>query len=717
MSRVLPALVLLIVSLTGCGETPWNDPYPDDPRVSGTLYTSFADPPKHLDPARSYASNEWVYISQIYEPPLQYHYLKRPHELMPVLSVGMPRVFEEGEGDARRTVYEIRIPAGARFQPHPAFAAAGTADDLLDPQRLLAQPAREVTADDLVHQIKRLAHPALSSPIHGLMSEYIVGLRAYRDTLERAWAAQGRDGWLDLRDYPLAGAEAIDRYTLRVTLHGSYPQFMYWLATPFFAPVPWEAERFYAQPGMAERNLSLDTWPVGSGPYLLLESDPNRRMVLAENPNWHGELYPHEGPAALLADAGKPLPFIERAVYTLEKESIPTWSKFLQGWYDSSGVSSDSFDSAVQVGPGGDAELTPALRDKGIHLETETESSIFYFGFNWLDPVVGGDGERARALRQALAIAVDYEEYVAIFRNGRGMAAQGPLAPGIFGYREGEAGINPVTHVWRDGRPQRRSLAEARALLAQAGYADGIDPDTGKPLLLYLDTPARSGPDFKAVLDWWRKQVEKLGLRLVVRDSDYNRFQDKMRKGQAQLFQWGWNADYPDPENFFFLFYGPNAKALHDGENAANYANPEFDALFDRMKNLPNGAERQAVVDRMVTILREDSPWLFGFHPVEYRLIHAWLHNVKPNLMARNTLKYQRIDGAARAQARVDWNAPVLWPFGVMLLALALLVLPAMVAWRRRERAAGLASTPLSQRGGGRRLSGVEADMAARGDD
>ncbi len=55
-----------------------------------------------------------------------------------------------------------------------------------------------------------------------------------------------------------------------------------------------------------------------------------------------------------------------------------------------------------------------------------------------------------------------------------------------------------------------------------------------------------------------------------------------MLKGTAQIFQWGWNADYPDPENFLFLLYGPNGKVGQNGENAANYDNPEFDRLSTR---------------------------------------------------------------------------------------------------------------------------------------
>ena len=119
----------------------------------------------------------------------------------------------------------------------------------------------------------------------------------------------------------------------------------------------------------------------------------------------------------LLADAGKPLPFIDRAVFSLEKESIPYWNKFLQGYYDASGISSDTFDQAVAISGQGDIGLTDAMQDKGIRLATSVAPSDIYMGFNMLDPVVGGDGERARKLRQAISIAMDYEEYIAHFRE------------------------------------------------------------------------------------------------------------------------------------------------------------------------------------------------------------------------------------------------------------------------------------------------------------
>jgi ABC-type oligopeptide transport system substrate-binding subunit len=183
-----------------------------------------------------------------------------------------------------------------------------------------------------------------------------------------------------------------------------------------------------------------------------------------------------------------------------------------------------------------------------------------------------------------------------------------------------------------------------------------------------------------------RKQFDKLDVQLQIRSTDYNRFQDKMRKGTAQIFQWGWNADYPDPENFLFLLYGKNSKVEHNGENAANYVSEEFDALFEQMKNMDNGPQRQQVIDRMIEILRHDAPWVFGFHPKQFMLYHDWYRNAKTNLMANNTLKYRRIAPQLREEKRAAWNQPIVWPLAMLLLLLVLAVTPAVIGYLRHEK-------------------------------
>jgi ABC-type transport system substrate-binding protein len=484
----------------------------------------------------------------------------------------------------------------------------------------------------------------------------------------------------------------LDRYRYRIRIKGKYPQFLYWLAMNFFAPMPWEADRFHSQPGMAEKNLVLDWYPVGTGPYMLTENNPNARMVLERNPNYHGDTYPCEGEpddleAGLLADCGKPLPFIDKVVFTREKEQIPYWNKFLQGYYDASGISSDSFDQAVQVG-NGDVTLTEDMRAHGISLITSVAISDMFMGFNMLDPLIGASGrdpEAARKIRQAISIALDQEEFISIFTNGRGVAAQGPIPPGIFGNRPEPGGINPYMYQTVNGKPERRSIEAAKKLLAEAGYPNGRNASTGEPLIINLDTTG-GGVGSKSRTDWLTRQFQKIDIQLVIRSTDWNRFQEKIRKGASQLFYFGWNADYPDPENFLFLFYGPQSRVKFNGENSSNYANPEYDRLFEQMRTMENSSARQQIIDRMVEILRRDAPWVWGFHPKDYTLRHAWLFNRKPSKVGHNTLKYQRLDAQLRADKRDEWNRPILWPMALVLVLGFAAATPAVRAWRKREQ-------------------------------
>ena len=120
--------------------------------------------------------------------------------------------------------------------------------------------------------------------------------------------------------------------------------------------------------------------------------------------------------------------------------------------------------------------------ERGFQFPMMTDISTWYLGFNQLDPVVGkGDTPEQQAknrkLRQAISIAVDWEEgYGRIFKGKGGVAAHGPVPPGLFGSREGQGEFhNPVTHVWKDGKAVRRPIEDAKKLLAEAGYPDGRD--------------------------------------------------------------------------------------------------------------------------------------------------------------------------------------------------------------------------------------------------
>ena len=680
----------------------WNSPHKSESAVGQTLFTAFSMPPKRLDPVVSYNANEWAIIGQIYEPPLQYNYLKRPYELEPLTLTKMPTItyfdvngtlVDEDDPHIAFSEYHLILREDIRYQDHPSFVkdtkgkqfygklSKKELENIQGLDDFEKEATRYLKADDYAYAIKRMAVRQNHSPILDNMAEYIVGLKTFSQNITKiAKDKKSKKEPLDLRLYELAGVKVINDHTLSIRIKGKYPQFIYWLSMYFFSPIPWEADLFYQQKGMKEKNLTLNWSPVGTGAYYLAKNNPSKEMILKANPNFHNEQYPsltqEERSSAniskeLLNDAGKKLPFIKEIIYALEKESIPLWNKFLQGYYDASGISSEAFDQAVQVSSTGTMDLSAEMREKGISLKGSVQPSTFYMAFNMEDPVVGGYSESARKLRQAISIAQNQEEYISIFMNERGVAAQGPIAPGIFGYRDGEAGTNKVIYEWKNGKRVRKPIEVAKRLLAEAGYPNGISKKTGKQLKLHYDATA-TGPDDRALMDWRRKQFAKLGIQLVIRSTDYNRFQEKVRKAKVQIFSWGWNADYPDPENFLFLLYGGNAVVNTNGSgiNASNYQNPEFDKLFNEIKSMENSPQRDAKIQKMLQIAREDAPWVWGVHPKSLTLSHSWFKNVLPSAMANNTLKYKRIDAKLRVEKQKEWNQPVIFPLILFILFL-----------------------------------------------
>lgn len=659
------SLFLAVALLGACT----NNPYPDADTDAKVLYVAFAAPPKTLDPQVAYAVTDHIITGNVFDTLLEYHYLDRPYRLIPGLAEAVP---EPEPGENGRVVYRFRLRPSARFQSDPCF-----------PPDADGVRSRAVTAADVAFALMRIADPAVGSPVIDTFTR-LHGLRAFSERLQA------------LRDDPavaalpvheqyaraggIAGVRAPDATTLEIELDQPYPQILYWFAMPFTAPTAWEAVAAYD--GRDGRDALADH-PVGAGPFRLVHYDRLSRIVLARNEEWYGRRDPgapgahypstgepgDAGAGLLRPDAvGRPLPFLERVELRREPESVPAFFKFMQGYYDTAGIIRESFDRVVQEG-----ELTPDMRALGLQLEKSVTAGVYYVGYNMDDPVVGTPaGARGRGLRQAMSLAIDAGEFLRLFTNGRGIPAESPLPPGIFGYDP------DYRNPWR-----QPDLARAARVLAEAGYPNGIDPATGRPLHITFDvnnTTARALLQFQFMVDAWKR----LGLDVKIAATDYNQFQDKVRRGAYQLFFWGWLADYPDPENFLFLLYGPMGRRQSGGPNSANFADPRYDALFPRMRALPNGPARLEVIAGMRAILEEERPWIELFHPEDYALHHGWLTNVKPSSLSLPSFKYWDLDPGLRAERRVEWNRPIRWPLAVALALLALGVVRARHRARRR---------------------------------
>jgi hypothetical protein len=135
-----------------------------------------------------------------------------------------------------------------------------------------------------------------------------------------------------------------------------------------------------------------------------------------------------------------------------------------------------------------------------------------------------------------------------------------------------------------------------------------------------------------------------------------------------------------------FLLYGPNAKSTSDGENTSNYADDEYDSLFARLKDVEEGPDKQALIDRMTAIAQRDAPWSFGYFPYSSGAFQSWVHNAKPAVLVRDMARYYRIDSATRVARQAEWNRPIWWPLLLGFGAVGGVVWLAVRSLRRRER-------------------------------
>jgi len=255
-----------------------------------------------------------------------------------------------------------------------------------------------------------------------------------------------------------------------------------------------------------------------------------------------------------------------------------------------------------------------------------SELDVIYVGFNLNDPAVG----QHKAWRQAMALALNIEEVIELFYNGRAIRAQSPIPPGLFGY---DASFKSPYGKF--------DLDAAKKRLAEAGFAGG----KGIPELEYLTV---SGSDTRQRGEHFAQCMAAIGIRIKVVTCTWPEFLDRLKKQQFQIVGAAWAADYPDPENFLQLLYGPNSSP---GENCTSFRNQAFDSLFTQMAVLSDSPERLEIIRKMQTIVAEETPWIPQVHRVQLSLTWPWLQNFKPNDPLRTPFKYYRIDAKQRAEA------------------------------------------------------------------
>jgi ABC-type transport system substrate-binding protein len=532
-----------------------------------TLRLAFPFAETGYDPIQIGDESSFAVINAIFEAPLTYDYLARPAKVVPC-TCALP----EASDNYRRWVFTLK--PGIYFSDDPAFKGK----------------PRELVAQDYVYAIKRHYDPkVVTERLYVWEGAKLLGLSELR---KKALASKTPFPY----DQEVEGLRALDRYRFEFRLGVSDPRFhlnfVSAVGTPGMAREVLEA---YADDPMAH--------PVGTGPFRLVQWRRSSFTVVERNPNYREHVFnstaaegDEEGKAVEQYLKGKRLPLVDRIEVSVIDESQPRWLAFQNGELDVLNLPSQFIPQAAP-----NLKLSPTLRRRGVRLLPAQSPSIQHTFFNCADPVVGGNSPEKVALRRAVAIAYDNRQDVDLVLNGAALPAQSMMTPFAYGFDE-----KLRSHM------DRADPARARALLDIHGYldrnGDGYrELPNGQPFTLKLASTQDQRARF--LNDLWRKRMQAIGVRMEFEQAQFGELIRRSLAGKLQMWGFGWGGS-PDGDFAAGLAYSGNI----DQSNDARFQLPEYDALYEQQKVMPDGPERLALLQKLIRLQLAYMPYIPHYH-------------------------------------------------------------------------------------------------------
>ncbi|MEO1716666.1 MAG: ABC transporter substrate-binding protein, partial [Planctomycetota bacterium] len=553
------------------------------------------DGPKSLDPVAGSTTYDNMACAQMYETLLIAKY-SDPYKIEPLLLAEMPTSDDGGK------TWNFRLKEGVMFHDDECFPGG---------------KGRELVTDDVFYSLLRIFDAENELKNEWLLKDTILGLDAY--------AAEQNAS--DLFDYDgsVPGFVKIDDHNFQIILEQPVYRFLYVLAMFQTSIVPREAVEFHGD------RFAFN--PVGTGPFILDEWIPKKSLTADANPNYHEVLYPAEDEWTrddrrnrLHRPAGQKVPFVDRIEFTMFVEDQPMWLRFQAGDIGLTQVPAEYFEQAFD---GRTKRLLPEVRQRGVRHDIVPLLDFIFRGFNMEDELLGGYTPEKRALRQAIHLAIDLDEFSETFYQGNTIQYDGPIPPRLDGHPEG--GTAPVSF-------RGPNLQLARQKLAEAGYPDG----EGLPAIKFYTS--RGGNNAEQV-EMMKRQLAEVNINLQPELVDFSTLIEFTNNKKAPMFGFAWSSDYPDAENNLALFYSPNESP---GSNHYNYKNPEFDALYEKILTMEPSEERTAIYERMRDMVIEDTPYIGSMARTRYYLINEWLLNAKPTERYYAWFKFLDVDDSKR---------------------------------------------------------------------
>jgi ABC-type transport system substrate-binding protein len=377
----------------------------------------------------------------------------------------------------------------------------------------------------------------------------------------------------------ISGLKVIDEKTLQVTIDAPKPYFLMKLTFP---------TSYIVDSENVSRGEEWVQQPNGTGPYKLKEWRSNEYIVYEANQDFY---------------LGAPsIPYVVVKIYAGDDVRL-----FETGDIDVAGVG--LYDVERMLDPN-----EPLNRN----LVTGVDLCTSYVVFDTTQPPFDDVN-----VRKAFSMAFDRQRYVDVLYRGVALPAVGLYPPGMPGFDYGLQGL-PF------------DPAQARELLNQSKYGG---PE-GLPEIIYTNAGIGSyiGGNVAALAEMWQ---EYLGVTIKVENLDYNFYYQQIFSGNhGQIFDGGWCADYPDPENFADVLFHSNVPQNHGG-----YSNPELDALLEAARIEPDVSKRMGMYQEAERIIVEDAPVIFTTHSLSYQLVQSYVKGYVNTPIGISAERYMWLEG------------------------------------------------------------------------
>ena len=379
---------------------------------------------------------------------------------------------------------------------------------------------------------------------------------------------KGADELLAGSAQTLEGAEAVDDYTVKVTLKEPFAGFLACISSPGVSIYDSEAteaagDRFGMDPAVT----------VGTGPFQFVSWSFNNQLVMKRYDDYW------KGAAALPGVVVKIVPDTETQTMMFESGELDI-------------LDLDYVADAVD-------RFTATYPDQIVQ---GPRVGVTYFTMNFnIEPF------NDVRVRKAVQMSIDRQAILDALYGGRGQVEQGIFPHGLIGFNENQTVINYDPEA-------------AKALLAEAGYADGFTME--------IAADSSASDTMTMALEIIKEQLSAVGINAEIKNYDESTWLETRKSGELGSFMSTWSADYNDPDNFIYTFFGTPEKTKI---RSINYPDAAVMERVAKARTIVDEKERITEYNALEEkLIHEDAAWVPMYSRLHLFAVSKRVQGFKP---------------------------------------------------------------------------------------